>query len=153
MSLDESQVRRYSRHVLLPDVGGVGQERLLGSSVRIDVTPPCPAAIVAIAYLAAGGVGRLVLSGETSGAVTAEEAATGVLFGSVDRGLPRHQAISERVAALNPDVSVVVGESAEDAAGQSTLLEVVGGADSVADSLIVGARAAARLMASIARAR
>ena len=33
--MTETQIRRYARHVLLPDVGGVGQERLLAATQRL----------------------------------------------------------------------------------------------------------------------
>jgi hypothetical protein len=35
MPLTESQIQRYARHILLPEVGGVGQERLLATGVRV----------------------------------------------------------------------------------------------------------------------
>jgi hypothetical protein len=54
----DEQVRRYARHVLLPDVGGLGQTALLVSTARIDVTQP--AAMIAASYLAAGGTGTII---------------------------------------------------------------------------------------------
>jgi hypothetical protein len=56
----DEQVRRYARHILLPDVGGLGQTALLVSSARIDVSQP--AAVIAASYLAAGGTGTIVAS-------------------------------------------------------------------------------------------
>ena len=70
MSLTETQIQRYSRHVLLPEVGGVGQKRLLESSALIVFTPEGHgAAAVAATYLIAGGLGGVgwcpVSSGES----------------------------------------------------------------------------------------
>ena len=60
MGLSEEQIQRYSRHILLPGVGGVGQERLLASSVLIAFSAEEEsAALIALVYLAAGGVGRV----------------------------------------------------------------------------------------------
>ena len=59
MGLSEEQIQRYSRHILLPGVGGVGQERLLASSVLIAYPADEEStALTALAYLAAG-VGRV----------------------------------------------------------------------------------------------
>jgi hypothetical protein len=79
MALTEPQIRRYSRHVLLPDVGGTGQSRLLAATVLVDLAVDTPAATVAATYLAAAGVGTLVLT-------------------------PPDPALSARLSALNPDV-------------------------------------------------
>jgi hypothetical protein len=57
--LRDDQVRRYARHVLVPDVGGVGQERLLAARVRIDARDPAGRA--AAIYLAAAGLGTIVV--------------------------------------------------------------------------------------------
>ncbi|HTJ43810.1 MAG TPA: hypothetical protein VL463_17005 [Kofleriaceae bacterium] len=80
--LRDDQIRRYARHVLLPDVGGVGQERLLASTVAID--PREPAARIAFEYLVAAGVGTIAIPAPDD-------------------------ALVARAAALNPDVRVIVG--------------------------------------------
>jgi hypothetical protein len=60
----DEQVRRYSRHILLPDVGGLGQTALLVSSARLELRERDPdAELIAATYLAAGGVGTVVVRG------------------------------------------------------------------------------------------
>lgn len=53
MALTEAQVQRYGRQILLREVGGKGQARLLARPVRVEGANP--ATDVAVAYLAAGG--------------------------------------------------------------------------------------------------
>ncbi len=53
MTFSEHQIRRYSRQLLLKQVGGRGQEKLLATGLR--VAGPTEAVEVALAYLAAGG--------------------------------------------------------------------------------------------------
>lgn len=62
----DEQVRRYARHILLPDVGGLGQTALLVAIASLDARAGDPAALVAARYLAAGGVGTVVLCGATA---------------------------------------------------------------------------------------
>jgi hypothetical protein len=59
----DEQVRRYARHILLPDVGGLGQTALLVSCAMVDMRSGDPAALIAASYLVAGGVGTVVLFG------------------------------------------------------------------------------------------
>ena len=60
----DEQVRRYSRHILLPDVGGLGQTALLVATARIELRESVPEAeLLAACYLVAGGVGSVALSG------------------------------------------------------------------------------------------
>lgn len=74
----DEQVRRYARHILLPDVGGLGQTALMVSSARIELHESEPQAeLIAALYLAAGGVGTVVLPG-ASEIELAEIAAHGV---------------------------------------------------------------------------
>src|SRR5437870_12771771 len=58
MRLTEAQQERYARHLLLDELGGEGQERLLSSCVHVRGTSR---AARAARYLAASGIGALVL--------------------------------------------------------------------------------------------
>lgn len=63
----DEQVRRYARHILLPDVGGLGQTALMVATARLAMRESEPRAeLIAGSYLAAGGVGRIVLTGASS---------------------------------------------------------------------------------------
>lgn len=60
----DEQVRRYARHILLPDVGGLGQTALMVSAAQVELPASEPTAeLVAAAFLAAGGVGTLSVPG------------------------------------------------------------------------------------------
>lgn len=60
MSLDDAQLLRYSRHILLPEIGVEGQSRLVDASVLVVGAGGlgCPVAL----YLGASGIGRLILA-------------------------------------------------------------------------------------------
>ena len=63
----DEQVQRYARHILLPDVGGLGQTALMVATARVELRESEPEAeLVAATYLAAGGVGKIVLRGASS---------------------------------------------------------------------------------------
>src|SRR5262249_37500709 len=96
--MTEQQIHRYARHVLLPDVGGTGQRRLFAAAVVVDDLDA--QAEVAAVYLAAAGIGTLVVTDARP------VAAPGWLFEAADVGRPRREAARDRVAALNPDVRV-----------------------------------------------
>ncbi len=154
MALRDDQIRRYARHVLLPDVGGVGQERLLAAAVQVDVGPGRDAEVAALIYLAAAGIGTLVLAGDPDGEVTAVEAAAGIAYGSADIGRPRRDALAARIAALNPDVKVVTGAGSPVAGvialGLPPPLPPV---HPVADALVRGGAAATTLLHRLATSR
>lgn len=57
--LSDPQIERYSRQIILPQVGGKGQERLLRAKVLVSGTGPLQAH--ALLYLAAAGIGRIGL--------------------------------------------------------------------------------------------
>lgn len=111
LELGRERIRRYARHILLPDVGGVGQKRLFAAVVAVETGPERADEVAALAYLAAAGVGRLVLVGDARGAVTEREAARGILYGMDDVGRPRVDALAGRIAELNDDVTVVAGSA------------------------------------------
>ena len=58
----DEQARRYARHIQLPDIGGLGQTAILVATAHVSLRETDPrAALIAGAYLAAGGVGALVV--------------------------------------------------------------------------------------------
>lgn len=62
----DEQVRRYARHISLPDVGGLGQTALMVATVRIPLRESEPLAeLTAARYLAAGGVGNVIVLNAT----------------------------------------------------------------------------------------
>lgn len=79
----DEQVRRYARHISLPDVGGLGQTALMVATVRIPLHESEPLAeLTAGRYLAAGGVGTLIVlnaSDEQRADIAAHGADTKVL--------------------------------------------------------------------------
>jgi molybdopterin-synthase adenylyltransferase len=148
VALREDQIRRYARHVLLPDVGGVGQERLLAAAVRVDVGPGRDAEVAALIYLAAAGVGTLALAGDATGAVTPAEVAGGIGYGADDVGRARGDALAARIAAINPDVRV----AAADGVAGAVALVVEPGEPGLAGALVRGGAAATVLLHRIATA-
>jgi hypothetical protein len=62
----DEQVRRYAQHLALREVGGLGQTALMVSAARVVLRESEPfAELVAASYLAAGGVGTLVVPSST----------------------------------------------------------------------------------------
>jgi hypothetical protein len=102
MSLTESQIIRYSRQILLAQVGGNGQTKLLASGAQLVGHGAAQA--TAAAYLAAGGIPVRALGGSPPAqpaSVRFDEA--GFLFRSEDTGRALAVALDEAVADLNPD--------------------------------------------------
>ena len=120
--LTEPQEQRYSRHVLLREIGGTGQERLLNACVRL---PKLDASGRATAlWLARAGVGRLVFAPDSSPAPATDSA--GLLHAS-DAGRPLDEAIRERLLFHNPDLRFEGAPDleVESAEGARTAIEVV----------------------------
>lgn len=101
--LTDAQLERYSRHLLLPEVGAKGQEKLLKARVLLLGAGGLgsPAAL----YLAAAGVGTLgVIDNDT---VDASNLQRQVLHGTASVGVAKVESASQRLTDLNPDVKVV----------------------------------------------
>jgi molybdopterin/thiamine biosynthesis adenylyltransferase/molybdopterin converting factor small subunit len=98
----EEQIRRYSRHIILPEVGGKGQRKLLNSSVLLVGAGGLgsPAAL----YLAAAGVGRLGII--DADVVDMSNLQRQILHHVDDVGRPKVQSAVDSIAQLNPDVKV-----------------------------------------------
>ncbi len=95
----DEQVRRYARHILLPDVGGLGQTALMVSAARVHIDGEPSASLIAASYLAAGGVGGLVVEG-ASDAQLATLASHGTDTKLIQSKVSHAEPTSERAAAL-----------------------------------------------------
>jgi len=101
--LTPDQLTRYSRHLMLKEVGMEGQVQLLESKVLLIGAGGlgCPAAL----YLAAAGVGTLGII--DSDKVDLTNLQRQVLHGLADVGRPKTESAKEAIHRINPDVKVV----------------------------------------------
>jgi len=97
----EDQINRYARHILLPEVGGTGQEKLLQSKVLVIGAGGLGSPL--ILYLAAAGVGTIgVVDDDT---VDLSNLQRQVLHHTADVGKLKVESAREAVASINPDVT------------------------------------------------
>lgn len=102
--LTNEQILRYSRHLILPEVGMAGQKKLRAASVLIIGVGGlgCPISL----YLAAAGLGKLGLV--DFDVVDKTNLQRQILYGDSVVGVPKVEAAGERLKDLNPDVEVEV---------------------------------------------
>ena len=124
--LTSEQISRYSRQLVLPEIGVKGQEQLRRSSVFIVGAGGlgCPAAL----YLAAAGVGRLGIIDRETVALT--NLHRQILYGTGDLGRPKSHAAKQRLTALNPEIEVA---AIQESLTADTALERLRGYDVVLD--------------------
>jgi adenylyltransferase/sulfurtransferase len=124
--LTDAELRRYGRHLTLPEVGEEGQERLKAARVLLVGAGGLgsPAAL----YLAAAGVGTLGVADFDR--VEESNLHRQVLYGEADLGRSKPEAAAERLADLNPHVRTVLHP---DRLGVENLLEVLAGYDLAVD--------------------
>ena len=102
MNLTESQVERYSRHILLSDVGGEGQEKLLNSKVLVIGAGGLGAPVSL--YLAAAGVGNLgIIDGDK---VDLSNLQRQIIHFTADVDVPKVDSAKAKISQMNPDVKV-----------------------------------------------
>jgi len=101
--MNDEQLLRYSRHILLPEIGVEGQEKLLASSALVIGAGGLgsPAAL----YLAAAGVGTITLA--DGDAVDLTNLQRQILHNTQSVGKPKASSGREALAKINPEVKVV----------------------------------------------
>ncbi len=100
--LNDEQMQRYSRHILLPDVGLAGQERLRSASVLCIGAGGLGSPI--LMYLAAAGIGRIGIVDFDRVELTNLQRQ--VIHGTGDVGRLKTESAQEAVGRINPDVKV-----------------------------------------------
>lgn len=123
---DDAHLLRYSRHILLDELGVEGQEKLLASHVLIVGAGGLgsPAAI----YLAAAGIGHITLIDDDT--VDLTNLQRQIAHTSARIGESKAQSAAVTLRALNPEISVT---AIDQRAGGQALLELVGSHDLVLD--------------------
>lgn len=124
--LSQAEIKRYSRHLILPEVGLEGQRKLKASSALIVGTGGLGAPVGL--YLTAAGVGRIGLV--DFDAVEDSNLQRQVLFSTQDVRRPKLEAARERLEGLNPDVTV---ETHEVRLTSDNALDILEGYDVVVD--------------------
>ena len=102
LRLDATQLDRYSRHVIMDEIGPDGQQRLLEGSVLIVGAGGLGSP--AIQYLAAAGVGRLGIVDDD--VVERSNLQRQIVHSDGDVGRPKVESAADYVHALNPDIDV-----------------------------------------------
>jgi len=102
VGLTEEQIERYSRHILLEQVGGVGQEKLLSSKVLIVGAGGLgsPAGL----YLAAAGVGTIGIIDADK--VDLTNLQRQIIHHTSDVGMEKVKSAENKMRAINPEVTV-----------------------------------------------
>ena len=126
MELTESQIERYARHILLPEVGGLGQSRLLDSKVLVVGAGGLGAPL--LLYLAAAGVGTLGIIDDD--VVDLSNLQRQVIHDNAAIGRPKAESAADRVRAINADVQV---DAYPERLSVVNVLDLIGEYDLVAD--------------------
>ncbi len=124
--LEPSEIRHYSRHLIMPEVGTAGQRKLKASRVLLIGAGGLGSPLGL--YLAAAGVGKLGLV--DFDVVDESNLHRQVLYGRSDVGRPKIQAALERLHDVNPHVTLVPHETR---LTSQNALELFAGYDIVVD--------------------
>ncbi|MCB1746556.1 MAG: molybdopterin-synthase adenylyltransferase MoeB [Gammaproteobacteria bacterium] len=100
--MDDQLLLRYSRQILLPEIDIDGQARLADASVLLVGLGGLGSPVSM--YLAAAGVGRLVLVDDDT--VELSNLQRQIVHGTADLGRPKVESARDRLAALNPSVTI-----------------------------------------------
>src|SRR6267142_1956999 len=102
MELNNDEIRRYSRHLILPEVGLSGQKKIKGTSVLCIGAGGLGSPIAM--YLAAAGVGKLGILDFDS--VDFSNLQRQIIHGTQDVGRPKTESAKATINRINPNVEV-----------------------------------------------
>ena len=126
MSLSDAQLDRYARHIVLREIGGEGQRKLL--QARIVIVGAGGIGSPAIQYLAAAGLGTLRVIDDDD--VTLDNLQRQILFGTGDVGRGKTEVAADAVRRLNPEIRF---DGRSERLVPDTVAALLDGADIVVD--------------------
>jgi len=124
MDFTESQIERYSRHIILKEIGGEGQKKILDAKVVIIGAGGLGSPIAY--YLAAAGVGKIGIV--DSDKVDLSNLQRQILYFTKDVGKLKTESAKEKLTAINPDCEVVPHTTRINA---QNVLDIIGNYDAV----------------------
>lgn len=127
LSLDSTQLDRYSRHIIMDEIGPEGQANLLDGSALVVGAGGLGSPV--IQYLAAAGVGRIGIVDDDE--VERSNLQRQIVHADADVGRPKAESAAEYVTDLNPDVTV---EARVQRVDRHNAAEFVGAYDVVVDA-------------------
>ena len=127
MDLEDEQLLRYSRQIMLPQVDAAGQMRLLESTVLVVGLGGLGAPVAM--YLAAAGVGNLIVVDDDE--VDLSNLQRQIIHTTADVGRPKVDSARDALLALNPELTITTVEARLEGA---LLRELVDEADVVVDA-------------------
>ena len=126
MRFEESQIERYARHIILEEVGGQGQAKLLESKVLVIGAGGLGSPL--LLYLAAAGVGTLGIVDDDR--VSLSNLQRQVIHTNNSLGAPKVESAERAIKAINPDVAVI---SHQERLTAKNALDLISTYDLVAD--------------------
>ena len=122
MDLNEQQIQRYARHILLDKIGGTGQSTLLDSKVLVIGAGGLGSPV--ILYLAAAGVGTIGVIDDD--AVDLSNLQRQIIHDTDSVGTAKVDSAKKTVQTINPDVNIV---AIKDRIGPDNAAELIAGYD------------------------
>lgn len=100
--LNSSEIERYARHIILPEIGGIGQQKLKAASVVILGAGGLGSPVAA--YLAAAGVGRIGIIDDD--VVSLSNLQRQIIHDTAEVDQPKTQSAKTSIARINPEIEV-----------------------------------------------
>jgi sulfur-carrier protein adenylyltransferase/sulfurtransferase len=126
MVLSNDEIRRYSRHLILPEVGLAGQKKICSTSVLCIGAGGLGSPIAM--YLAAAGIGKIGLVDFDT--VDFSNLQRQIIHGTEDVGRPKTDSAKETINSINPNVEVVIHKTR---ISSENALEIIAPYDVVVD--------------------
>jgi molybdopterin-synthase adenylyltransferase len=137
MNMNEEQIDRYSRHIILSDIGVEGQEKIINGKVLIVGTGGLGAPVAL--YLAAAGVGTIgLVDGDR---VELSNLQRQVIHFTPDINKPKVLSAKEKIALINPEIKVITYETRVDAGNIAEIIRdydfIIDGTDNFAAKFLI----------------